>query len=48
MALNSINTNAGALIALQNLNSTSSELNIIQRRIGTGKKIGSAKGNGAV
>jgi flagellin len=48
MALNSINTNAGALIALQNLNSTSSELNVVQQRISTGKKIGSAKDNGAV
>ena len=48
MALNSINTNAGALIALQNLNTTSAELNVVQQRISTGKKIGSAKDNGAV
>jgi flagellin len=48
MALNSINTNSGALIALQNLNSTSSELNTVQQRISTGKKIGSAKDNGAI
>jgi flagellin len=48
MALNSINTNAGALIALQNLNTTSAELSIVQQRISTGKKISSAKDNGAI
>jgi len=48
MALNSINTNAGALIALQNLNSTNSELQTVQQRINTGKKVGSAKDNGAI
>ena len=48
MALNSINTNSGALIALQNLNSTNSELGVVQQRINTGKKVGSAKDNGAV
>ncbi|WP_184719685.1 flagellin [Caulobacter sp.] len=48
MALNSINTNSGALIALQNLNATNSELNVVQQRINTGKKVGSAKDNGAI
>ena len=48
MALNSINTNTGALIALQNLNSTNAELTTVQQRINTGKKIGSAKDNGAI
>ena len=48
MALNSINTNAGALIALQNLNSTNSELQMVQQRINTGKKVASAKDNGAI
>jgi len=48
MALNSINTNAGALIALQNLNSTNSELGVVQQRINTGKKVGTAKDNGAI
>ena len=47
MALNSVNTNAGAMIALQNLNSTNNELNSIQTRINTGLKVGSAKDNGA-
>jgi flagellin len=48
MALNSVNTNAGAMIALQNLNNTNSELAITQARINTGKKINNAKDNGAV
>ncbi len=48
MALNSINTNSGALIALQNLNSTNSELSTVQQRINTGKRVGSAKDNGAI
>ena len=47
MALNSVNTNAGAMVALQNLNATNSELNSIQTRINTGLKVGSAKDNGA-
>uniref|UniRef100_B0T810 Flagellin n=1 Tax=Caulobacter sp. (strain K31) TaxID=366602 RepID=B0T810_CAUSK len=48
MALNSINTNSGAMIALQNLNSTNSELGVVQQRINTGKKVGNAKDNGAI
>jgi flagellin len=48
MALNSVNTNNGALIALQNLNATNNELASVQGRINTGKKVGSAKDNGAV
>jgi len=47
MALNSVNTNIGALIALQNLNATNNELNTVQNRINTGLKVGSAKDNGA-
>ena len=45
---NSVNTNVGAMVALQNLNMTSSELMTVQNRINTGKKIASAKDNGAV
>jgi flagellin len=45
---NSVNTNVGAMVALQNLNATSNELNITQARINTGKKIANAKDNGAV
>ena len=48
MALNSVNTNVGALVALQNLNVTSSELATVQSRINTGKKVASAKDNGAI
>ncbi len=48
MALNSVNTNTGAMVALQNLNSTSSQLNQVQGRINTGQKISSAKDNGAI
>jgi flagellin len=46
--MNSVNTNVGAMVALQNLNSTNSELTTVQSRINTGKKIASAKDNGAV
>jgi flagellin len=48
MPLNSVNTNVGAMIALQNLNSTNTELGVVQGRINTGKKVASAKDNGAV
>jgi flagellin len=48
MALNSINTNSGAMIALQNLNATNAELQVTQQRINTGKKVGNAKDNGAI
>ena len=48
MPLNSVNTNSGAMIALQNLNTTHSELQVTQQRINTGKKIGNAKDNGAI
>jgi flagellin len=46
--LNSINTNAGAMIALQNLNATNSELQNTQQRINTGKRVANAKDNGAI
>jgi flagellin len=46
--LNSINTNPGALLALQNLNATNTELANTQGRINTGKKIANAKDNGAI
>lgn len=48
MALNSVNTNVGAMVALQNLNATNNELSTTQTRINTGKKVASAKDNGAV
>jgi flagellin len=46
--LNSINTNPGALLALQNLNATNTELAATQGRINTGKKVANAKDNGAI
>src|ERR1700712_2597318 len=45
---NSINTNQGALIALQNLNQTNAALATTQQRINTGLKVSSAKDNGAI
>ena len=45
---NSVNTNSGAMIALQNLNQTNSELMTVQGRISTGKKVASSKDNGAI
>ena len=47
MISNSINTNVGAMIALQNLNATNVQLAQTQDRISTGLKVGSAKDNGA-
>lgn len=47
MAL-SVNTNAGAMIALQNLNKTNMDMNEVQNRINTGLEIASAKDNGGV
>jgi flagellin len=47
MAL-SVNTNVGAMIALQNLNATNMELGQTQNRINTGKKVANAKDNGAI
>ena len=46
--MNSVNTNVGAMIALQNLNSTNAELASTQNRINTGKRINNAKDNGAI
>jgi len=43
----SVNTNAGALFALQNLNKTSGQLGEVQSRINTGLKVASAKDDAA-
>lgn len=48
MALNSVNTNVGAQIALQSLQVTNKELATVQNRINTGKNVSSAKDNGAI
>ncbi len=44
----SVNSNFGASVALQNLNSTNKQLNEVQSRISTGMKVANAKDNGAV
>ncbi len=44
----SVNTNYSAMVALQNLNYTTSELEAVQNKISTGLKVASAKDNGAV
>ena len=44
----SVNSNFGASVALQSLNSTNKELNEVQNRISTGLKVASARDNGAV
>ncbi len=48
MALNSVNTNTGAMVALQNLNATNRDLDQVQNRINTGRRVDSAKDNGAM
>jgi len=48
MPTNSVNTNVGAMIALQNLNKTNEDLTVTQGRINTGKRVATAKDNGAV
>ena len=45
---NSINTNRGALVALQTLNATNKSLETTQNRVNTGMKVSSAKDNGAI
>lgn len=47
MSLNSVNTNQGAMIALQSLNNTNSQLAITQKQISTGYRVASASDDGA-
>ena len=44
----SVNTNAGALIALQNLNTTESQLAVAQNQVSTGLAVATAQDNGAI
>ncbi len=44
----SVNTNAGALVALQNLNSTNRQLNVVQGKINTGLKVAGAKDDASI
>jgi len=46
--MTSVNTNASALVALQNLNKTNDRLDLAQNRISTGLKVQGAKDNAAV
>lgn len=47
MSLNSVNTNSGAMVALQSLNRTNEGLNVTQKRISTGFRVNDAKDDGA-
>ncbi|MEO1039638.1 MAG: flagellin [Pseudomonadota bacterium] len=46
--MNSVNTNPGAMIALQNLNKSNMELREVQNRINTGLEVAGAKDNGGI
>ncbi len=43
-----VNTNVGAMVALQNLSKTNKELETVQNRINTGLNVASAKDNGGI
>ncbi len=47
MPLNSVNTNSGAMVALQSLNRTGDALEATQKRIATGFRVADAKDDGA-
>ena len=47
MSLNSVNTNIGAMVALQSLNRTNEALNTTQKRVSTGYRVSDAKDDGA-
>lgn len=47
MPLNSVNTNASAMVALQSLNRTTDELSATQKKISTGYRVADAKDDGA-
>lgn len=46
MTMNSINTNAQSLIALQSLNATNAQMSVIQKRVTTGYRVADAKDDG--
>jgi flagellin len=48
VALNSINTNVGAMVAIQTFNAINAEMAEVQMRLSTGLKVNSAKDNPAV
>src|SRR5437868_11243898 len=47
MSLNSVNTNVGAMIALQSLNTTNNRLASVQKQISTGYRVADATDDGA-
>lgn len=47
MSLNSVNTNIGAIVALQSLNRTNEDLATTQKRISTGFRVADARDDGA-
>ena len=47
MVMNSVNTNAGALVALQSLNRTNEALQTVQKRVTTGNRVNDAVDDGA-
>ncbi len=46
MAMNSVNTNIGSMVALQSLNRTNDQLSVVQKRISTGFRVSDAKDDG--
>ena len=48
MSLFSVNTNVGAATALRQLGATTADLQLTQRRLATGQRVGSVRDNGAV
>jgi flagellin len=48
MSLNSINTNTGAMIALQTLNSTNAQLQTAQNQVSTGLRVAGAQDDGSI
>lgn len=48
MEMISVNTNQGAMAALQSLTVNNRDLEVTQNRISTGLKVASAKDNGAI
>ncbi|MFM7780473.1 MAG: flagellin, partial [Alphaproteobacteria bacterium] len=46
MSMNSVNTNAGAMVALQSLNRTNDQLAVVQKRVSTGSRVADAKDDG--
>jgi flagellin len=47
MSLNSVNTNIGAQIALESLNSTNAQLSVTEKQISTGYRVSDATDDGA-